>query len=141
MPHLPKPVAVLHLNCSLAPITGIHSGNEFPKGLKPRPSYVEHHVGNDPLCLIWERAKGGEDGLAVCQSDIDILCEELLHSCISHPGPNWLPMLWVSGQYKMPNAYNPVSKDIKIDVSPISSGIFYQLVSQCLIIGSDSPYM
>ena len=88
---------------------------------------------------MWERGKGGEDALAVCQSDIDILCEELLHSCISHLGPNWLPMLWVSGHYKMANAYNLVSEDIKIDVSPISS-ISCQLVSPCLIIGSDTPY-
>ena len=104
--HIPIPITIHHLICSLAPIMGLHSSNEVLEAHEPWPPQVEHHIGNDPLCLLRQSAKVGEDGIAVLKSNADILCEELLYSFISHYGPYRLPILWVTAQNAVANAYS-----------------------------------
>ena len=135
--HIPIPITIHHLICSLAPIMGLHSSNEVLEAHEPWPPQVEHHIGNDPLCLLRKSAKVGEDGIAVLKSNANILCEELLYSFISHLGPYRLPILWVTGQNEVANAYSWFLLWIKVDVSPVCFMAF-QLSSQCLIIDSDT---
>ena len=104
--HLPIPIASHHLICSLAPVAVFHGINEVFETQEPCPPQVEHHVGNDPLSFFRKTAKVGEDCIAVFQSSADVLCEELLHSFISHLGPQWFPMLWVTGQNAMADTYS-----------------------------------
>lgn len=135
--HLPIPIAIHHLICSLVPIVGLHGFNVFRETSVPWLPQIEHHIDSNPLYLLRKGVKVTVDLIAAFQSNADILHVEFFYSSFSYLSPYWLPILWVTGQNEVANAYSWLLLRIKVDVSPVFF-ISFQLSSQCLIIDSDT---